>query len=78
MQLYLTKLSVILEIDPYVKSLDFFQWKNYRSDFKFSSHVSKEWFYITDKKKTLSEFTLIQSIWMEMYNGYFLFWLSIF
>ena len=35
MQLCLTKLSVILEIDPYLISLDFFLWKNYRSVFKF-------------------------------------------
>ena len=33
-QLCLTKLSVISEIEPYVISLDFFQWKNYRSNFK--------------------------------------------
>ena len=38
----LTNISVILEVDSYVLSLDFFQLKNYRSDFKFSRHVSKE------------------------------------
>ena len=41
MQLCITKLSVILEIDPYVISLDFFQWKNYRCDFKFSGMSAK-------------------------------------
>ena len=51
-QLCLTKLILILEIDPYVISLDFFQWKNYHSDFKFSRHVSKEWFFITDKRNS--------------------------
>ena len=41
MQWCLTKLSVILEIDPYVISLDFLQWKNYRSDFNFKGMSAK-------------------------------------
>ena len=41
MQLCLTNLCVILEIDPYVISLDFFQRKNYRSDFKCSRESAK-------------------------------------
>ena len=37
------------KLTPIWLSLDFFQWKNYRSDFKISRHVSKEWFFITDR-----------------------------
>ena len=76
MQLCLTKLSVILEIDPYELSLDFFfQWKNYRSMLQiFKACQQRMILYYRKKKK--SEFALILNIRIEMYNGYFLFWLS--
>ena len=42
MQMCLTKFSVILEIDPYVISLDFFNEKIITATSNLSWHVSKE------------------------------------
>ena len=70
MQLRLSELSVILEINPYVISSDFFSMKELPQQLQiFKAYQQRIILY--------SEFTLILSIWIAMYNGYFLFWPSI-
>ena len=49
MPLCLTKLGVILEIDPYVISLDFFSMKELSQRLQIFKACHQEWFFITDK-----------------------------
>ena len=74
MQLCLTKLSGILEIDPYVIPLDFFKERIIAATSNFQG--------MSAKNNSLLQIEEIVSIYsnakyLEMYDGYFLFWLSI-
>ena len=69
MQLCLTKLSVILKIDPYVMSLDVFSMK--ASNFQVMSAKN-------DSLLQIEKLVIIySSIWIKMNDGYFLFWPNI-
>ena len=76
MQLCLTKLSVILEIDPYVISRDFFNERIIAATSYFQGMSAKN-----DSLLQIEEIVRIYTIlrfWIEMYDGYFSFWLSIY
>ena len=74
MQFCLTKLSVILEIDPYNFYSIFFNERIIAATSNFQGMSEKN-----DSLLQIEEIVRIySSSWIEMNDGYFLFWLSIY
>ena len=68
MQLCLTKLSGILEIDTYVISFDFFNERIIAATSNFQGMSAKNDFFSLQIEETVR---IYSSIWIELNDGYF-------